>query len=119
MKTYNINGKQIELDESKEHLDFYLVEGEGKLPTILFDKLLEAVEAKKVAIDNQLKEYLTHLTRWTTEAPRKRHFRKMRKDGMIVVSGEQFFDADGGEEIIDNLERTGVLSTMLLKEFYP
>ncbi len=118
MKTFYINGITIELDETKTYLDFYLIKGEPQLKSIDFEKMLQYASEDKLKIDAEFKTLLEYLKRWTVEAPRKRGYRQMKRDGMIVLSGEYFFENDEGEEIINNLENTGILTEYLLEKLY-
>ncbi len=118
MKTFNISGKTVEFDESKRCLDFYLQDGEQKLVEIDFEAMLEALASGQETVDEGLREYMLYLSRWTKDAPRKRFYHDMKARGFNVISGEQFFDADGGEDIIDRLENTGKFAGYFLKEVF-
>ena len=119
MKTYTINNKQIKFDDTKTYHDFWIEnDNRGVLSTINFDMLLKAIETNKIQADDKFKGLLKHLSRWTTEAPRKRGYRKLRKEGFTILTAEHFFDEDGGDKIIDNLENTGHLADYLLKALY-
>lgn len=118
MKYFSIRGKSIILEEDKKYLDFYLEETKQIISEIDFDALLGSIEKGDTECDEKFRRFLSHLQRWVVEAPRKRGYRQMRKDGFTVLSDEQFFDEEGGEEIIDNLENTGKLAKYLLKELF-
>jgi hypothetical protein len=118
MKEYAIAGKKIQLDETKTYLDFYIQNGEPKLVSIDFTQLLENVQKGTIPAGKELNSYLMCLKRWLREAPRKRIYRGLREQGMTVVSGEYFFDGDGGDKIIDNLENTGKLAEYLLRQIF-
>ncbi len=118
MKQFQINEKTIEFDETNEYLDFFLEGGKQKLAKIDFGKMLESVQSGQIPIDDKLKEYMQYLQRWTKEAPRKRFYRKMRAEGFTVLSTEQFFDGESGEETIDKLENTGKFADYFLSQIY-
>jgi len=118
MNKYNIAQREIEFDPTKEYLDFFIEKGKQQLVELNLEFLLTTIESGKISIDNNLKEYMTYLQRWTTDAPRKRQYRQMRKEGFTILSSEQFFDADGGDKIIDNLENTGKFADYFLKQVY-
>jgi hypothetical protein len=112
MVTYNINGKKIQLDETKEYFDFYIEQDLPVIAKIQFAELLKSIESGDFKIDSDFEEYLMYLLRWVVEAPRKRGYRNMRREG------EYFFETDGGDVIIDNLENTGKFVEYLLKELF-
>lgn len=107
MKYFKINNKKVEFDETKTYLDFFLVHGKKGIYEVKFDGMLSELESGKISLDENLKKELYLLRRWTKEAPRKRFYRELKLKGMNVVSGEEFFVFDKGEEIINNLENTG------------
>ena len=92
--------------------------GKGRLERIDFSGLLGSLQKGRLPVDQDLREFLTYLGRWETEAPRKRLYRKMMRDGYTVLSSEEFFPEDGGDRIIDQLENTGVLAKRLLRQLY-
>lgn len=108
----------IEFDETKKYYDFYLVQGQPKLVEIGFEGFLEKLVNGQIAVDNSLKKHMTSLSRWTVEAPRKRNLRKMRMDGIMVLTSDVLFEEEGGEEVIQNLENTGTFAKYFLKEVY-
>lgn len=114
----NVHGEPVvvSLDPSKTYLDFYLEDGQPKLVQIDFGKFLKSIEDGTVNTSEvTFVNYMRYLERWTHDAPRKRFYRKARKEGlMVVLSGEYFFEEDGGEEIIDNLENTGKLAEQII-----
>lgn len=118
MAEYNIRGKKVELDTSKEYFDFFRQDGRGCLVQISLEGMLEAVQSGKVPVDDSLKEHIKYLQRWETEAPRKRMLREMRRSGMHVITSDALFEQDGGEEIIANLENTGSFAAYFLREVY-
>jgi hypothetical protein len=118
MKTFKINEKEIELAD-KTYLDFYLDAEKGVLAKIDFSLFLESVQAGEIPIDENLKKYLEYLERWTTDAPRKRFNRKCRLDGMTVLTTDELFDKQpDGEQVIDDLENTGIFAKYLLEKLY-
>ncbi len=42
----------------------------------------------------------------------------MRAEGYAVLTAEQLFDGDGGEEILDGLENTGEFADYFLKQVF-
>ncbi len=114
MIEFIIANKTIEFDDSKTYFDFFLESGKQKLVKIDFAALLRELAQERMTVDEQLTNYLRYLERWVIDAPRKLGYRKMRKDGFHVLTEEQFFDGDGGEEIIYNLENTGKLAEEII-----
>lgn len=114
MKTFTINGKNIEFDDSKTYLDFYIENGKQMLVSIDFAGIL--TEAVSHPIDSDFTDYMRYLERWVVDAPRKKGYRQMRKDGFVVLSAEQFFDGDDGIEVIDNLENTGRMAELIIQQ---
>lgn len=118
MKTFRVAMNDVQFDDSKKYFDFYKVEGEPVLVEIDLVGMLEKIVAREIPVDTELKSHMQYLSRWTTEAPRKRASRMMRRVGMIVVTTDVLFEEDGGEAIIDNLENTGNFAEYFLKEVY-
>lgn len=118
MNNYKIGNKEIEFDSKKEYLDFYIENNKQRLIKIDLGSLLMSIESGKIPLDKRLQDYMTYLQRWTTDAPRKKQYRQMRKEGFKVLSNEQFFDEEGGDKIIDNLENTGKFADYFLKQIY-
>jgi len=81
------------------------------------EALLLSIEDGSTTFDNNLKQYMNYLVRWVKDAPRKRGYRQLRIDGMQVLSGEYFFDNEGGDVIIDELENTGKFAEYFIKTF--
>lgn len=118
MKTYKINKKNIIIDDKKTYMDFVVVNDEPKLIVIDFLGILEKIESGDLITNDSFKEFLTLLTRWVNDAPRKRFYRNMIREGCNVLSTDQFFIDDNGEEIINNLENTGKLCEYLLHNIF-
>jgi len=119
MVEYLINGKKIELDNNKKYMDFYWKGRRGHLSEINLEGMLGAIQSGQIPIDETLKEHMQYLQRWKTEAPRKRGLREMKNKGMNVLTTDALFEENGGEEIINNLENTGLFADYFLKEIYP
>lgn len=114
MRVFTINGKTVELDETLEYADFHV---EGNKPVahyVNWEWLLESLESGKIKWDCATVDNLRMLSRWVREAPRKRHFRKMRLEGFTVLSTEFFFEQEGGDKFIDALERSGQMAAKVL-----
>ena len=118
MAEYVIDDKKIELDTSKTYLDFYRENGQGQLVQINLEDMFGAIQSGELPVDDGLREHMQYLRRWETDAPRKRGLREMRRSGMHVMTTDALFEQDGGEEIIDNLENTGVFAAYFLREVY-
>jgi len=115
MKTYTINGIMvIEFDETLDYYDFYVSGGKSDLVSVDFQFLLSSLESGEVEWEESLRDQVRLMSRWIHEAPRKRGFRDMIRQGITVASAEHFFEQDGGEEIIDAFERTGHLAVKIL-----
>lgn len=109
----------VPFDETKKYCDFYLLGGKPQLVELDLEELLGKLAKGEVAVDSKLQTHMQYLARWTVEAPRKRNLRKMRLDGIVVLTGEVLFDGEeNGEEIINNLENTGKFAEYFLKEVY-
>jgi len=117
MKTYQIADKPFEFDDSKKYFDFYLTDRKPNLVEVNWDALLSRLQDGSIQWDEATTQFVKDLTRWVNEAPRKRFYRKMRLDGMTVVSTEYFFEEEGGEEIIDNFENTGKVAVALCQHY--
>lgn len=117
MIEFVIAGKVVELDDTKEYLDFYREEGTSKLVSLDLVKLLDALASGEVVLSD-IKKDLDYLKRWVIEAPRKKMKRDMRKSGIIVLTTDELFEADGGEEIIEKLENTGKIAQQLLETLF-
>lgn len=117
MKTFTINGKTVELDETLEYADFW-VEGNKPVGVYLdWGALLEPLESGKIKWDCATVDHFRMLSRWVREAPRKRHYRKMKLEGFTVLSTEYFFEQEGGDKFIDALERSGQMAAKVLACF--
>jgi len=119
MPTYDINGKTIELDTSKEYYDFHVGGGMQMVIALDFPDILSQIQSNQMSEGEPgMRAYLSHLRRWKEDVPRIRHYRSLIVTGVYVLSTEQIFDCEGGEEIINKLENTGVLADYLLQELY-
>ena len=115
MRTFTINGRTIELDESLPHSDFWIQEGQPRAADINWESLLECLESGELKWNCETIDHFRLLSRWVNEAPRKRRFRELKRSGIPVISPEYFFEADGGDEFIDALERTGQMAAKVLE----
>lgn len=118
MHTYNINGRQIEFDDTKLYLDFFLMEGDPQLLRVDWKMILEKIEAGELEWDDDLKNFIRPMSRWVHEAPRKRFYRDMQLKGANVMSTEYFFaNNEQGGEWIDALENSGNMAARLCEAF--
>ncbi len=117
MLTFKIGEKIVELDETQEYLDFYREEEGPKLVSLDIVKLLTSLESKEISLSD-VKDELNHLKRRVIEAPRKKWKRDMRKEWFTVITTDELFEADGGEEIIQKLENTGKIAKQLLETLF-
>jgi hypothetical protein len=119
-RAYTINGKAITFDGTKTYHEYYLNDGHGELSSIDFVAMLDAMQSGKIAIDASLEQFLTTMSRWIVEAPRKRTFREIKtKKLAMVLSSENFFDEEpDGDKIIDGLYNTGKFAGYLLHELF-
>lgn len=118
MADFEINGKPVFLDTGKEFMDFYFQGGKGNLVPLNLEGMLKSIQSGATPVDENLKEYMTYLKRWVTDAPRKRVLRQMRLEGFRVITSDALFEASGGDKIIDSLEYTGVFAAQFLREVY-
>lgn len=114
MKT-TLNGREIEFDEKLDYLDFFLNGPQQNLVGVNFPLAVEMLQRGE-RVEEVINE-LFLLSRWVNEAPRKRHFRIMIKEGFNVLSTEQFFLGDDGPAILDALERTGKLAAQICEAY--
>ena len=116
MIEFTIQGTFVEFNENKEYYDYF---GDRGVVRVRFQELLEKLSSEELSLDG-IEDWLLPMTRWLTEAPRKRFYRAMQKDcqKFHILSGEQWFLEEGGEEIIDKLENTGKLAQMLLRTIF-
>jgi hypothetical protein len=110
---FTIQGKTIDVDETKEYFDYFT---QGLVKTD-FIGLLKDIEDGKITIEG-LDKFLYLRTRWVKEAPRRRFYRDMARAGAMMMSSDNFFTEDGGDKIIDSLELTGKLAVYLRKELF-
>ena len=119
MKTFVINNRQVEFDETIEYADFW-VTGPTFTPNLSavdFDGILVALESGKWKWE-EIGSIIRDLTRWVHEAPRKRHYRELLVSGITVCSTEHFFhDWEEGPKFIDALENTGKIAARLCEVF--
>jgi hypothetical protein len=117
MKTFQINGKPFEYNEELEYLDFYLEDRKPNLMQVNWPVLLERLENGTLLWDEGMQKFVHDMSRWVNEAPRKRFYRKMKREGMVVICTEYFFEQDGGDKIIDGLENCGVVAAALCRHY--
>lgn len=114
---FNLNGQVIEIDENLPYAEFFVNDGKPNFHQFDLIRLLKEMESGDVEFDKAKKE-LKLLSRWVTEAPRKRTYRNMKLEGMTVVSSEYFFDEEEkGEEMIDMLENSGHAAVKILAAY--
>jgi len=118
MKEYLINNAKINFDDTKKYFDYAIKKGNSEISYVNIEKLLDAIVDKKVLVDDELKEYMIYLQRWKEEAPLKRSYRELVKEGVNVLSSDNYFLEEGGLEIIQNLENTGLFADYFLKTVY-
>lgn len=118
MKTFIIKNTPVEFDQQQLYLDFLVLGGQKQLFQINMAEILEHIESWVLHPDEKLWRYFADLERWVTDAPRKRLNRNLRKSGFTVLTTDELFDDDKGEEIIDALEHTGKMAAQLLKILY-
>lgn len=116
MKTFFLNGRPFQFDESQEYYDFYLIKGKRQLVAVDFNGLLTLLETRQLEW-NAIYDEIRLLSRWEIEAPRKRGWRERIRSGMLVLSAECFFEEDAGDKIIDKLENTGKVAVALCKHY--
>ena len=95
-KDMNINGIEIKFNETIEYCDYF---GDEGLISIDFKKrLLEVDRSKGKKHGNNFKKELIKLTRWISEAPRKRRMRGLSELKFItVMTSENLFKGEKGE----------------------
>lgn len=113
MKTYQLLDRSFEYDDSLEYFDFYLTDRKPNLATVNWDVLLSRLADGTILWDDATVQFVRELSRWVHEAPRKRFYRNMILEGMQVVCTEYFFEQEGGDKVIDNLENTGKVAVAL------
>ena len=107
MKEYLVFGEKIQFDPTKKYLDYYLSHGRGCLNVINLEGLLDSLQSGTIPVDEDLRHYMEYLKRWEVDAPRKRMCRALRASGALVLSTDNYFEEEGGDQIIDGLENTG------------
>ncbi len=122
MITYTLNGKPFEFDETLPYYDFELHSGKPCVmcinPAVYLRGLAEGnVKAGNLSSNVTFSEAFKIWSRWVHEAPRKRFYRDMIRDGRKVLSAEYFFPDDAGANIIDGLENWGKLCVRVLEQF--
>lgn len=117
MTTYQLADKPFDFNEELEYFDFFLTNREPNLVQVNWGILLEKLQDGSIPWDDATRQFVYDLSRWVNEAPRKRFYRNMRREGMAVISTEYFFEADGGEKVIDALENSGVVAAALCRHY--
>jgi hypothetical protein len=117
MKTFQINGKPFEFNEELQCLDFFLTDRKPNLVEVKWALLLEKLQDGSFQWDEATQTFVHDMSRWVHEAPRKRFYRNMKRDGMVVICTEYFFEEDGGDKIIDGLENCGVVAAALCRHY--
>jgi hypothetical protein len=117
MKTYQLLDRSFEYDDSLEYFDFYLTDRKPNLATVNWDVLLSRLADGTILWDDATVQFVRELSRWVHEAPRKRFYRNMILEGMQVICTEYFFEQEGGDKVIDNLENTGKLAVALCAHY--
>ena len=121
MKTYTINGTPFSYDDTLHYYDFFLQNNQRFLVEIRWDQVLQELQSGQTQIE-RLSEELILLDRWSRDAPRKRHYRKWLKEGVIVLSGEYWFDDYSDEEaerIFVGFENSAKVARRLIETFLP
>jgi len=116
MREYNINGKKVSVDETKQYRDFYLEDGQPCTFTVEMCDLCEALESGGVKWD-ACEKHVRMLARWVVEAPRKRELRKMRLEGYTILTGEYLFEDERGAAFIDALENAGIVAAAICEAY--
>lgn len=119
MLTFRIKGQDFPLDDSVTYRDFYLMGGKPNLVEVRWADALADMQSGRLPLSEGLAREVALLDRWVAEAPRKRFYRDLVRGGSAVLSGEEFFPQDGGEEVIAALERTGHVARRFLEAFFP
>ena len=117
MKTYQLLDRPFEYDDSLEYFDFYLTDRKPNLVAVNWDVLLSRLADGTILWDDATVQFVRELSRWVHEAPRKRFYRNMILEGMQVICTEYFFEQEGGDKVIDNLENTGKLAVALCDHY--
>jgi hypothetical protein len=115
MGTFNINGQSVQLDESLEYYDFYLVHRNPKLVRVNWQMILSNLQSGEWKWEPELVHMIRQLSRWVNEAPRKCFLRELRQQGAEVMTTEYLFDQDDGHKIIDALENSGKVAAILCR----
>ena len=121
MRTYTVNGVSFEYDETKLYLDFFVNETGYHLVQVDWNILLSQLQEGKYTAE-QLEYDMTMMDRWIHDVPRKRHYRKMVKEGFNVLSGEFWFENvpdDEAEKYFDGLLNSGLLARHFIETFLP
>jgi hypothetical protein len=117
MQTYRINGTSIDFDDTLEYSDFFLEAGKPKAVRIDWTFILSGLQDGSIPWDKTAIDEVRLLSRWINEAPRKRFYRDMIRQGVTVASAEYFFEADGGDKFIDALENSGKIAIKVLAAY--
>lgn|GEM_PF-2708017 len=119
MLIYFIQGKRIEFDDSKRYLDFQVKTDtqERFLTQVDWPLLLGKMERREWTLaDDEFIDFLRFLERWVFDAPRKRAHRQAILEGSMGFLTREYFFEDHleGEQIINELENTGLFARYLL-----
>ena len=80
--------------------------------------ILGDIEWWNLVPDEKLRKYFADLERRVVAAPQKRFNRNLRKSGYTVLTTDELFERDKGDEIIDALENTWKIAQELLAILY-
>jgi hypothetical protein len=118
MQTYLIRGKKVEFDDSKRYLDFQVKTDtqERFLTVVDWPTVLQRMQRGDWSLDDpDFVDFLRFMERWVDDGPRKRRYREAVRAGFFCLTREYFFeDHPEGEQIINDLENTGLFARYLL-----
>ena len=116
------NGRPFMFDETRAYYDFEVPDGKPTVmrrdAALLIGKLAQVeAEMGKPCWNVAFREAFQIWSRWVHEAPRKRYYRDLIRQGVTVASAEYFFPNDAGGQLIDGLENWGRLCVRVLEQF--
>lgn len=121
MKTYIIDGRPFEFDETKQYLDFYVQGWKRVVTEVLFEQVFDSLQNGQRSLADLQEEFILW-DRWNREVVRKRFYRKWLKEGAAVLSGEYWFEDmpdEMAEDYFQKLLNTGELARRFVEVYYP
>jgi hypothetical protein len=117
MRAFKLNGKLVTVDDTLKYADFYLEDGQPTMGEVDWLSMLSDLESGKICWDEDVADTIRMISRWIHQAPRKRFYRNLKREGVMVLSTEYFFEEEGGDKFIDAFENSGHVAAAVLRAY--